>query len=112
MARDILHVRSTSSVVMLQYMPLLKPLYDIEVWSGITAAIFVANPSKLRVIVPARPTAPPWSMASMAVPQNMPNAVRNVRVLFRDRVAPISRQLSRSKIASFMAIRRGELLRV
>ena len=38
----------------------------------------------------------------MAVPQNIPNAVRKVRVLLRDSVAVISRQLSISKIGFFI----------
>ncbi len=68
-------------------------------------AQFEAKPSKLPESAARRPSPPPQRMASMAVPQKIPNAVRKVRVLLRARVAPISRQLSMSKTESFIAYR-------
>ena len=59
--------------------------------------LVVAMLEKLRISNPSRPLEPPQRRASIIVPQNMPKAVRKVRVLFRARVAPISRQLSMSK---------------
>jgi hypothetical protein len=47
---------------------------------------FVEKPLKLRIISPCKPLALPMSIANIAVPQKMPNAVSNVRVLLRDSV--------------------------
>jgi hypothetical protein len=83
-------------------MPLLKPAYGFVVRPGNTIATLVANPSKFLLMKLFRPFDPPISIARMAVPQKIPNAVMNVRVLFWASVVPISRQFSMSNIGFFI----------
>ncbi len=67
-------------------------------------AEFVAKPSNCPRNMRCIPWAPPHSIASIAVPQKIPNAVRNVRILLRARVAVISFQLSMSNIGFFIVV--------
>ena len=88
--------RSISASSKSHQRPFRKPLYASPVRCAATKAEFVAKPLNSELMASCMACPPPVRATSMNMPQNTPNAVSRLRVLFLVIVMRISSQESMS----------------
>ena len=88
--------RSISVDSRFHHLPLRKPLYASPVLCEARKPELVANPSKFFFSIYSSPCPPPIRATSIKIPQNTPNAVSRLLVLFLVIVMRISSQVSMS----------------